>query len=126
VLVRYSFDRNNLSWTEWVNCFSLGSRDRLELYWVHFADVIDVCYADIESRLFFLYSMRDWTGTEISINRQTFNSNLQKARRKKNINDYIITNKIAEEDFKNFSLNLTAVGEERYAQLKQFLEKYLA
>jgi len=53
VLVRFNVNRNEDNWTSWINCFSLGSKEKLELYWVHFADVIEVCYTDIENRVFF-------------------------------------------------------------------------
>lgn len=125
VLVRYCFKRKLEDWTSWIICFSVGPKEVIELGWVNFADLIQVCYSDIESQRFYLYEISDWTGREKSINRNEYESNFAIALKKRKSDGPIITNNIVEEDlillFKN-KPNTKQVLDELQNYLREYLK----
>jgi hypothetical protein len=126
VLVRYKFSRNDSDWLRWVNCFSVGSKDKLDLTWIHYADIIEICYSDIETATFFKYSMMDWIGKEIKIKKDEFEINLKEASSTDNIKGYPITYKHAEEDLAFFVAALGGFSKsEKLTKIGDFLRQYL-
>lgn len=80
VLVRYCFNRDEQSWTNWIICFSLGPNLTRELGWVNFADIIEICYTNIENSNSYLYNFKEYTGEERTITQQEYLSNLREAQ----------------------------------------------
>lgn len=86
LIVRYSTDRNSNSFTKWVSCTSLNENQKLELFWVHWADKIEICYSDITSEKFYKFEFIDYFGKTIEINSNEYYENLKKAEENKNNN----------------------------------------
>ena len=79
LVVRYTTNRNSEPYTKWVSCVSLAENHRLELFWIHWADKIEISFSDLTSERFYLFEFMDYTGQTTEISRERYSSFLQQA-----------------------------------------------
>lgn len=79
LLVRYTFKRDSEEYTKWVSCTSLSGNDKKELFWIHWADKIEICYSDLTDERFYLLEYLDHNAKTTSISKKKYYSNLNKA-----------------------------------------------
>ncbi|MFN6377718.1 MAG: hypothetical protein ACK4WD_00480 [Flavobacteriales bacterium] len=72
LIVRYTTDRNSEAFTKWVSCTSLAESQRLELFWVHWADKIEICFTDLTNERFYSFEFMDYSGKTKEISKQEF------------------------------------------------------
>jgi hypothetical protein len=80
VLVRFSFEPDGDTFSKWVSCYPLSANSKQELPWLHWANRIEVCYADITEKKFYRYMFKDLTGETKSISMKEFNGCLKEAK----------------------------------------------
>lgn len=79
LIVRYTTDRKSNSFTKWVSCTSLGENQRLELFWIHWADKIEICFGDLTSERFYKFEFMDYLGQTKEIARKEYLEKLKEA-----------------------------------------------
>jgi len=79
LLVRFTQDRQSQTFSKWVSCTSLSGTDKKELFWVHFADVIEICYSDLTEEKFYLLEYKDYNGKIKPISKTEYAANLSEA-----------------------------------------------
>lgn len=79
LIVRYTTNRNGEPFTKWVSCTSLGENQRMELFWIHWADKIEICFTDLSGERFYLFAFVDYNGHTIEINNKEYSDFLQQA-----------------------------------------------
>lgn len=73
LIVRYTFlDQNIKKCTKWVLCTSLAESQRLELFWIHWADKIEICYTDLTEAKCYLYEFANYQGKTIEITKEQY------------------------------------------------------
>lgn len=70
LIVRYTTNRNTEPYTKWVSCVSLAENHRLELFWIHWADKIEISFSDLTGERFYLFEFMDYTGRTTEISRE--------------------------------------------------------
>jgi len=86
IIVRYTLNRNTEPFTKWVACTSLGENHRLELFWVHWADKIDICFTDINNERYYLFEFMDYNGRTTEINLAQYSQFLKQAADNRDFN----------------------------------------
>lgn len=86
LIVRYTTDRNSGNFTKWISCTSLAENQRLELFWVHYADKIEICFTDLTYERFYSFEFMDYNGQTKEITRQQFSEFMQLAAKNKSNN----------------------------------------
>lgn len=79
LIVRYTTNRTTDAFTKWVSCTSLAENQRLELFWVHWADKIEICFTDLTNERFYSFEFMDYNGQIKEITRQEYSAFLQQA-----------------------------------------------
>lgn len=79
LIVRFSTDRNSNSFTKWASCTSLNENQRLELFWIHWADKIEISYSDLTSEKFYKFEFMDYFGMTKEIEKTEYFEYLKKA-----------------------------------------------
>lgn len=79
LIVRYSTNRNTEAFTKWVSCTSLAENQRLELFWIHWADKIEICFTDLANERFYSFEFMDYIGQTKEITRDQYLAFLQEA-----------------------------------------------
>ena len=62
LLVRYTEGRESKIFSRWVSCGSLAENGRLELFWIHWADKIEICFTDLTQEKYYRYEFQDFNG----------------------------------------------------------------
>ncbi len=78
LIVRYTTNRNK-PFTKWISCTSLGENQRLELFWVHRADKIEICFSDLNNEKFYSFEFMDYNGQTREITKKQYDIYLQQA-----------------------------------------------
>lgn len=108
LIVRYQTERNSDSFTKWVSCTSLGENQKLELFWIHWADKIEICFSDMTNERFYKFEFMDYFGHTKEIEKQEHLSYLNEATNNRENNlmhlrdkleSYIINNKHPMKDY---------------------------
>lgn len=86
LIVRYTTDRNSGEFTKWVSCTSLAENQRLELFWIHWADQIEICFTDLTNERFYSFEFKDYNGQTKEITRQQFSEFMEFAANNRNNN----------------------------------------
>jgi hypothetical protein len=60
LLVRHM--TSEATYTKWISCISLSEKQRLELFWVRFANKIEICFSDITEEYYYLLDFQDMYG----------------------------------------------------------------
>jgi hypothetical protein len=79
LLVRYTFDRKINEYSKWVSCTSLSGNDKKELFWIHWADKIEICYSDLTQERFYLLEYVDHNAKNKPISEKEYVSNFNDA-----------------------------------------------
>lgn len=85
VLVRHKLDRK-ADFTKWVSCAAIAPNSSIEIAWVQFPDVIEICFSDIESQNYFKYNFIDSTGRVIRMSNADYKMCLNESIKYKNFN----------------------------------------
>ena len=72
LIVRYATDRKTGAYTKWVSCTSLAENQRLELFWVHWSDTIQICFNDLTNEHVYLFEFMDYSGQTREISREQY------------------------------------------------------
>ena len=86
LIVRFTTKRNLEPFTKWVSCTSIAENQRLELFWVHWADKIEISFTDLTSERFYLFEFMDYNGQTREISRQHYSDFMQQAANNRNNN----------------------------------------
>lgn len=86
ILVRYAESRDSKEFSRWVACGSLAENSKLELFWVHYADKIEICFTDLSQEKYYLYEFLDFNGITNQINKKDYLRNFQDATDNRNNN----------------------------------------
>lgn len=86
ILVRYTESRESNVFSRWVSCGSLAENGKLELFWVHWADKIEICFTDLSQEKYYLYEFLDFNGKTKQINRDDYLRIFQDATDNRNNN----------------------------------------
>ncbi|QOI97505.1 MAG: hypothetical protein HRU69_08390 [Flammeovirgaceae bacterium] len=86
LIVRYTTDRKTNSFTKWVSCTSLNENQRLELFWIHWADKIEICFSDLTSERFYRFEFMDYFGQTKEIKREEYFDKLKEAKNNRDNN----------------------------------------
>lgn len=79
LIVRYTTNRKSEPFTKWVSCTSLAENRKLELFWIHWADKIEICFSDLTDDRFYLFEFMDYYGHTREISRENFYTYLKEA-----------------------------------------------
>lgn len=79
LIVRYTTKRNEKPFTKWVSCTSLAENQRLELFWVHWADTIEISFTDLTNERFYLFEFTDYNGRTRDISEEQYLAFAQQA-----------------------------------------------
>lgn len=77
LLVRYCRDSNK--YTKWVSCTSLAENQKIELFWIQYANKIEICFTDITKEKFYLFEFQDYNGKTKEIKKDEYQQNLNEA-----------------------------------------------
>lgn len=115
LIVRYTTNKNTEPYTKWVSCTSLAENKRLELFWVHWADKIDICFTDLTNERFYLFEFMDYNGRTREISQDHYLAFTQQASENRDNNmthlrdkleKYIAAEKaIGNDPMKNYTAN---------------------
>lgn len=50
------------TYTKWISCTSLSEKQRLELFWIRFANKIEICFSDITEKNYYLLEFQNMYG----------------------------------------------------------------
>lgn len=80
---------NATTYTRWISCTSLSEKQRLELFWVRFANKIEICFSDVTEKNYYLLEFQNIYGKISQINKDEYLKFLEEA--KNNSGNNIIT-----------------------------------
>ncbi len=92
VMVRFNADQIGI--TEWVSCFSLSENDKLELFWIQYADQIEVVYSDLTFEKFYKFTVKNYLGKADEIKKEEFDLIVEKAIANRKNNYTALRNKL--------------------------------
>jgi hypothetical protein len=114
VMVR--FNSGQAGMTKWVSCFSLSENEKLELFWVQFADQIEVAYSDLAIEKFYKFTVKDYFGNVNEIKKEEFDLIVEEAKDNKKNNYTALRDKLE---------TFFASGESSTEYVEKFLRKNL-
>lgn len=85
LLVRFSVNRKNDQFTKWISCWSLAEGQKLELFWIQYADIIEASYSNMSNERFYLLRCSDNTLVTKEINKYEYSQFLKEASDNNNL-----------------------------------------
>lgn len=111
LIVRFTDNRNSGKFTKWVSCTSLSENQRLELFWIHWADEIEICFTDLTKERFYLFKFMDFNGDTREITRHQYTEFLQQAIENRNNNMTHLRDKLEEYIFTENSKGINPMSD---------------
>ncbi len=78
VIIRFKMNRKE-DYSKWVSCYAITDNISQPLIWIHYADVINVCYTDSLYENFYEFEYKDIRGTTKTIHKNIYDEYLKVA-----------------------------------------------
>lgn len=119
IMVKFTYGNNES--TKWVSCFSLSENESLELFWIQYAEVIQIAYSDLTNEKFYLYTIKDYDGVAKEISKKEFSEILENAKENRK-NNYIALRDKLEHYFSKYSEENISKEDLIKSYLKNFIK----